>query len=89
MTSDLYGPTRLLPGQKLRLSIDKGFSLVAEQGTVSVVSPPTWFGDTVFTNRSVLFEGEAYVAEDDGWIEVCAISPARVHALPRTRTPFS
>lgn len=31
------------------------------QGAVNVVSPPSWFGETVFTTRSMLCEGEPYV----------------------------
>ncbi|MGJ7510619.1 hypothetical protein [Variovorax sp. GT1P44] len=83
MTTDLYETTRLSPGQTLRMAVDKGFTLFVEQGALNIVSPPSWFGDTVFTAKSMVMEGEAYVAEDGGWIEVAALSPAKVIGLPK------
>lgn len=84
MMTESSETTPLQPGRNLRMAVDKGFTLFVSQGTVSVVSPPTWFGETVFTDRSTLYEGEAYVAERGGWIEVSALSPAQVSGLPRT-----
>jgi hypothetical protein len=84
MTTEFSETTHLQPGQALRVAVDKGFTLVVMQGAVNVVSPPSWFGDTVFTTRSMLCEGEPYVSEHGGWIEVSALSPAQVRGLPRT-----
>lgn len=86
MTTEFSEMTRLQPGQALRMAVDKGATLFVAQGAVSVVSPPSWFGETVFTARSMLSEGEAYVADHGGWIEVSALSPAQVRGLPRTAT---
>ena len=51
-----------------------------------MVSPPSWFGETVFTARATLDEGEVYVAEYGGWVEVSALSPAQVRGLPPAGT---
>ena len=64
------------------MAVDTGYTLLVTQGCVSVVAPPSWFGETMFTARSTLGEGEAYVAEHGGWIEVSALSPAQVRGLP-------
>ncbi len=89
MTTEFSQITRLQPGQALRVAVDKGAALFVAQGTVSVVSPPSWFGETVFTARSTLGEGEAYVAGHGGWIEVQALSQAQVCGLPRVATGSS
>ncbi|MDM0076055.1 hypothetical protein QTH90_16740 [Variovorax sp. J2P1-59] len=86
MTSEFSEITCLQPGQTLRVAVDAGAALLVTRGCVSVVSPPSWFGETVFTARSTLDEGEAYVAEHGGWIEVSALSPAQVRGLPRAAT---
>jgi hypothetical protein len=84
MTTEFSETTRLQPGQTLRMAVDKGSTLFVVQGAVNVVSPPSWFGETVFTARSMLSEGEAYRAECGGWIEISALSPAQVRGLPRS-----
>jgi len=82
MTSELQETTRLLPGQALRLAVDPGFALLVLQGRVEVVSPPGWFGETVFSVRTSLQAGEAHGVERGGWIEIVALSPAEFRALP-------
>ena len=86
MTCELPEITCLQPSQTLRVAVDAGSALLVTRGCVSVVSPPSWFGETVFTARATLDEGEAYVAEHGGWLEVSALSPAQVRGLPRAAT---
>ena len=86
MTTDLPETTRLEPGQSLRMAVDAGASLLVLEGRVRVVSPPSWFGDTVFSVKNSLHEGEAYVAERGGWIEVVALAPARLRGIPRVES---
>ena len=83
MTSDLSGTTRLEPGQSLRMAVDAGASLLVVAGRVHVVSPPSWFGDTPFSSTCSLDEGELYVAERGGWIEVAALTPVRLRGVPQ------
>lgn len=86
MTSELPEITCRQPGQTLRVAVDAGSALLVTRGCVSVVSPPSWFGETVFTARATLDEGEVYVAECGGWVEVSALSPAQVRGLPPAGT---
>jgi hypothetical protein len=83
MSSELSETTCLQAGQTLRVSVDPGSTLVVTQGSVHVASPPTWFGETMFTMKTMLHEGEAHVVERGGWIEVSAQSAAQVRGLPR------
>lgn len=80
---DLPPATRLLPGQSLRVALDAGAALMVLEGCVRIVSPPTWFGETVFSVKNSFEEGEVYVAERGGWIELCALAPARVAGVPQ------
>ena len=82
MTTEFAESTRLLAGQTLRMSVDKGYTLFVKEGALTVAAPPSWLGETMFTARSTLGEGDAYVAEHGGWIEVSALSPAQVCGLP-------
>jgi hypothetical protein len=83
MTSDLLETTRLEPGQSLRMVVDAGASLLVMEGRVRIVSPPSWFGDTVFSVQNSFDEGEAYIAERGGWIEVTALTPVRLRGVPQ------
>jgi hypothetical protein len=83
MSSELSEITCLQPGQMLRVAVDAGFTLLVTQGCVNVVSPPTWFGETVFSEKATLHDGETHVVERGGWIEVSALSVAQVRGLPR------
>ena len=82
MMTDLSVTTGLQPGKALRVAVDKGFLLVVAQGEVSIASPPPWFGEMAFTDRSELAEGDAYVSEHGGWIEISTRSQAQVRGLP-------
>lgn len=83
MKTDLSVTTGLQPGQALRVAVDKGFLLVVAQGEVSIASPPPWFGEKAFTIRSTFGEGDTYLAEHGGWIEISARAHAQVRGLPR------
>jgi hypothetical protein len=83
MASELSETTCLQPGQTLRVAVDPGFTLLVTQGSVSVASPPSWFGETVFSVKATLHDGEAHVVEHGGWIEIVALSPAQFSAVPQ------
>ena len=74
----------LEPGQSLRTSVDAGAWLQLAEGRARVVSPPGWFGETVFIAQTLLEEGEVHRLPHGGWIEVSALTPVhlRVHAPP-------
>ncbi|MGJ7525451.1 hypothetical protein [Variovorax sp. GB1P17] len=78
----------LEPGQSLRTSVDAGAWLQVAEGRARVVSPPGWFGETVFMTETLLDEGDVHRLTHGGWIEVCALTPAhlRLHA-PVARPP--
>ena len=80
-TRDLPSATHLLPGQSLRVALDAGASLLVLQGRVRVVSPPSWFGETVFSVRNEFEEGELFEAGQGGWIELSALTEARVQGV--------
>lgn len=82
-STDFSSPTRLQPGQSLRLALDAGAALMVLEGNVRVVSPPSWFGETAFTVKNDYQEGEVYVAERGGWVEVEALTPALIRGLPQ------
>ena len=83
MTSESSEITCLQPGQVLRVAVDEGFAVRVVEGSVQVVSPPTWFGENVFNVKSLVRAEEAHVIERGGWIEIVALSAARVQGLPR------
>jgi hypothetical protein len=83
MSSELSEITSLQAGQTLRVAVDPGFTMLVAQGSVRVCSPPAWFGETMFSTRTLLNEGEAHVIERGGWIEVSALSAAQVLGLPQ------
>jgi hypothetical protein len=72
----------LHPGQALRTSLDPASWLEMLEGCAQLVSPPSWFGDTVFTVKTVLNDGDVHRLERGGWIELSALTPVRlrVHA---------
>ena len=84
MSSELSETTSLQPGQSLRVAVDPGFTMLVAQGSVRVCSPPAWFGETMFSARTMLNAGEAHVVERGGWIEVSALSAAQVRGLPQS-----
>lgn len=81
MTTELPESTRLQPGQTLRMAVDAGFVLRVAQGRVDLAAPPSWLGESVFRAKTRLEEGEIHVFERGGWIDVTALSPARVGAV--------
>jgi hypothetical protein len=83
MTSESSEITCLQPGQALRVAVDEGFALRVLEGSVHVVSPPSWFGENVFNLKSTVHAEEVHVVERGGWIEIVALSAARVQGLPR------
>jgi len=83
MMSESSEFTSLQPGQTLRVAVDEGFAVRVVAGSVQVVSPPSWFGETVFTVKSTVHAEEVHVVERGGWIEIVALSAARVQGLPR------
>ena len=86
-TRDLSPATHLLPGQSLRVALDAGASLLVLEGRVRVVSPPSWFGETVFSVKNEFQEGELFEAGQGGWIELSALCEARVQSLPQPVRP--
>ncbi|MGJ7575212.1 hypothetical protein ACSFBX_32155 [Variovorax sp. RB2P76] len=72
----------LEPGQSLRTSVEAGAWLQLAEGRARVVSPPGWFGETVFMTETLLDEGDVHRLSHGGWIEVCALTPVhlRLHA---------
>ena len=83
MTSESSEITCLQPGQALRVAVDEGFAVRVLEGSVHVVSPPSWFGENVFNLKSTVHAEEVHVVERGGWIEIVALSAARVQGLPR------
>jgi hypothetical protein len=80
-TRDLPPVTHLLPGQSLRVALDAGAALLVLQGRVRVMSPPSWLGETVFSVQNEFEEGELFQAGQGGWIELSALSEARVQGV--------
>ncbi len=83
MTAELADFTDLEPGQTLRIAVSPGFAVRVVEGSVQLVPPPSWLGDTVFSARATLHTEEVHVIERRGWIEIVALSPARVQSLPQ------
>ncbi|MBO9513573.1 MAG: hypothetical protein J7549_05590 [Variovorax sp.] len=84
MTSEsCFEITCLQPGQTLRVAVDGGFAVRVLEGSVQVVSPPSWFGETVFSLKATVHAQDTHVVERGGWIEIVALSAARVAGLPR------
>lgn len=72
----------LHPGQALRTSIEAATWLEMVEGCAELSAPPSWFGDAVFTARTVLNDGDVHRTERGGWIELLALTSVRlrVHA---------
>jgi hypothetical protein len=47
-------------GQSLRTSVEAGAWLQLAEGRARVVSPPGWFGETVFMTETLLDEGDVH-----------------------------
>ena len=79
----------LQPGEALRAALDPATWLEMLEGRALLVSPPSWFGDTVFTAKTVLNEGDVHRLERGGWIELSALAPVRlrVHAPQQQQAP--
>ena len=79
----------LQPGQALRTSLDPATWLEMLEGRAQLVSPPSWFGDSVFTVKTALAEGDVHRLERGGWIELSALTPVRlrVHAPQQAPAP--
>jgi len=79
----------LQAGQALRTALDPATWLDVLEGRAQLVSPPSWFGDTVFTVKSLLAEGDVHRLERGGWIELSALTPVRlrVHAPQQAPAP--
>lgn len=79
----------LQAGQALRTALDPATWLEVLEGRAQLVSPPSWFGDTVFTVKSLLAEGDVHRLEHGGWIELSALTPVRlrVHAPRQAPAP--
>jgi hypothetical protein len=72
-------------GQALRTAVEAGSWLHLVEGRAQLLSPPSWFGDSVYTARAVLDEGEVHRLERGGWIELTALTPVRL----RIRLPYA
>lgn len=80
----------LEPGQSLRTAVDAGTSLQVAEGRVRLVSPPNWFGESLFMTEAALDEGDVHRLDRGGWIEVTALhAPAllRIHAPYQPHVP--
>lgn len=75
----------LQPGQALRTAVEAGSWLHMVEGSVQLLSPPSWFGESVYTARAVLHEGEVHRLAHGGWIELTALTAVRL----RVRQPYA
>ena len=89
MTTELPESICLQRGRTLRMAVDAGFVLRVAEGSVDLSAPPSWLGESVFSVKTRLEEGQIHVVERAGWIEVTALAPARVGgvAMPAATGP--
>lgn len=73
--------TRLVPGQALRLHLDRHATLVVDKGAVVVIAPPLWLVETMLAARTRLDEGQAFSPSRAGWMEVVAVGDAPVELV--------
>jgi hypothetical protein len=83
MSRDLPAITELLPGRPLRIALERGDVLRVLEGRVRLTAPPRWLGETLIGLAGALQEGEVHVAEQGGWVEIVALTPARLGATAR------
>lgn len=86
MTASLQ-KTMLMRGQALHAYASQGTALVAIRGRVQVCAAPVWLGEQAFKTRFVLGEGEAHFLQQDGWVEVRAVSEAEIICVQKAK-PF-
>lgn len=70
--------TALAAGQTLHLAVDAGTVLVAVQGGLRIDEAPRWLAERLVPVGRTVGEGQAYVAEQSGWLRVHAVGPARL-----------
>jgi len=89
MLDHLPDTVTLQPGEALRIALDPATWVQMLEGRAQLVSPPSWFGDTVFTVKNLLAEGDVHRLERGGWIELSALTPVRlrVHAPQQAPAP--
>lgn len=73
----------LEPGQTLRTPLEAGAWLQVTQGRARLVTPPGWFGETVFMAERPMGEGDGYRCEKGGWVEVHALTAVRLVCVQR------
>lgn len=79
--------TMLAQGQVLHAYASRGETLVATQGSICVRPAPAWLGEQRVDTQFLLGEGEAYVLQQGGWVQVCAVSKAEILCMQRVK-PF-
>jgi hypothetical protein len=89
MTKELSGITCLQPGQALYMAVDAGLGLRVLEGSVRVASSPAWISQTMFRVTATVHAGQVHVFERGGWVEIVAMSAARVQQVPRSAPAMS
>jgi hypothetical protein len=80
MSNDLIRPgiTRLQAGKALHVPVTAGCALRVLEGQIRVVAPPAWINETVLRATSTVHARQVHVFERGGWVEIVAVSAARV-----------
>jgi hypothetical protein len=73
-------PTRiaLREGQTLHARLRAGTQIVVTRGSVLLVESPAWQGETLFTARATLADGQAHGVSRTGWVEIAALAPTEI-----------
>lgn len=69
---DREATVHLQGGESLCVHLKAGTTIVSTAGRLELTGSPRWLGGEVFPARTTLAEGEAWLAEENGWLTVAA-----------------
>jgi hypothetical protein len=79
--------TVLQPGQAWHLCVAPGTRVVAVRGAVMVHGTMRWLAGQAVRPRTALQEGEAYTAQDAGWIIITSSQQAELYCIRDNSKP--
>jgi hypothetical protein len=69
------------------MSVDAGSALHVLEGSVRIVAPPIWIGETMFRVTATVHARQVHVFERGGWVQLVALCATQAQALSAPARP--